>query len=303
MNIKMTKDIKEANLVTHSGIFHADEVFSTIILSKIIPKITLIRVSELTEQVNEKTIVYDVGGGEFDHHQLGGNGERKNGVKYAACGLIWKEFGKQVLNQYNVEEVDYVWNYIDKNLIQFIDANDNGILPRLDTEYRNVHISYLISIFNPKWDEENPESDNNFMQALNFAEIIFDEFMKDTISKVKAKKIVDFAIENSENGVMILDKFAPWREFLLESKCEKAKKINFVVFPSKRGGFNVYAVPQEIGSFENRKDLPQEWAGLRDEKLQKATGVKTARFCHNGRFICSAEEKEDAIKLAKLANG
>ena len=37
MNIKITKNIKEANCITHAGTFHADEIFATLILSKIIP--------------------------------------------------------------------------------------------------------------------------------------------------------------------------------------------------------------------------------------------------------------------------
>ena len=301
MNIKLTKNLNKANLITHSGTFHADEIFATLILSKIIPEITLIRIPELREKVNENVIVYDIGGGKFDHHQFGGNGKRQNGVKYAACGLIWKEFGKELLSKYKVTEIDYTWNYIDKNLIQFIDANDNGELPRLTTEYRNVHISHIIGMFNPKWDED-VESDEKFLKALNLAEIIFDEFMKDTISKIKAKDLIEKAIEESKNGIMMLNEFMPWKELLLGSENEKALKINFVVFPSKRGGYNVYAVPKEIGSFENRKDLPEEWKGLRDEALQKVTGVRTARFCHNGRFICTADEKEDAIILANMAN-
>ena len=89
---------------------------------------------------------------------------------------------------------------------------------------------------------------------------------------------------------------------MLESENKKAKEINYVIFPSKRGGYNVYAVPVQIGSFENRKTLPKEWRGLRDEKLQNVTGIKSARFCHNAGFICSSDEKEDAIELAKIAN-
>ncbi len=301
MNLKITQNIEEANCITHSGTFHADEIFASLILSKILPEITLIRVQELTEKVKENVIVYDIGGGKFDHHQLGGNGQRENGVKFAACGLIWKEYGRQLLKKYKVKEIDYVWNYVDKNLIQFIDANDNGQLPKLPTDYRNVHISHIIGLFNPKWDEE-VESDEKFIQALQLAEIIFDEFLQDTISKVKAKDLVELAIEKSTNGIMLLEQFMPWKEFLLASEKEKAKDINFVVFPSKRGGYNVYAVPKEIGSFENRKSLPMEWRGLREEALQKVTGVESARFCHNAGFICSAETMKDAMKLANMAN-
>ena len=180
MNIRITKNIDEANCITHSGTFHADEVFSTLILSKIKEEIILIRLPEVRKQYEDK-IIYDIGGGKFDHHQLGGNGNRDNGVKYAACGLIWKEFGKKMLGKYNIEEIDYVWEYIDNNLIQFIDANDNGQLPKLPADYRNVHISYLIGLFNPRWDE-SIDSDLRFIEAIKFAQIIFDEFLMDTFS-------------------------------------------------------------------------------------------------------------------------
>ena len=305
MNIKITKNIKEANCVTHAGTFHADEIFATLILSKIMPEITLIRMPEFREQekseVNPNVMVYDIGGKEYDHHQLGGNGARENGVKYAACGLIWKAFGRKLLKRYNVKEIDYTFDYIDRNLIQFIDANDNGQLPKLQTDYRNVHLSHVVSLFNPKWDEE-VDSDENFMKALSVCEIIFNEFLHDTFSKMKAKDLVDKAIENSENGIMVLDTFAPWKEFLLNSKNEKAKDIIFAVFPSSRGGYNVYAVPLELGSFENRKSLPVKWRGLRDKDLQEVTGVETARFCHNAGFICSADSKDGALELANIAN-
>lgn len=300
MNIKLTKNINEANCITHSGTFHADEIFATLILSKILPEITLIRVPELKEEVGENVLVYDIGAGKYDHHQLGGNGERTNGVKYAACGLIWKEFGKNLLAKYDVDDIDYTWDYIDRNLIQFIDSNDNGQLPKLQTEYRNVHLSYIISLFNSKWDEE-VENDNNFLKALEVAKLVFEEFLIDTVSKMKAKKIVDKAIDDSKDGIAIFERYLPWKEFVVNSEKEKAKDIDFVVFPSKRGGYNIYAVPVEIGSFENRKLLPESWRGKRDEELQEITGVKTARFCHNAGFICSCDIFEDAITLAHLA--
>ena len=301
MNIKLTKNIEEANCITHSGTFHADDVFASIILSKIKSEIIIYRAQEYRDKPKEGVIVYDIGGGSFDHHQFGGNGSRENGVKYAACGLIWKKFGKELLKKYDVSEIDYVWNYIDQNLIQFIDSNDNGQLPKLNTEYRNVHLSYMISLFNSKWDEE-VDSDEKFLKAIEFAMNFFDEFLIDTFSKMKAKDEVDIAIENAKDGTMILENNVPWKEFLLKSENPNAKNINYVIFPSKRGGYNVYAVPLELGSFANRKDLPKDWRGLRDKELQDITGVASARFCHNAGFLCSCEEKDDAIKLACIAN-
>ena len=300
MNIKITKNIKEANCITHNGKFHCDEVFSTIIFLKILPEIVLYRTSDVT-LATENQYVYDVGEGELDHHQLGGNGERENGVKYSSCGLVWRKFGKEVIKKYTTNEVNYIWELIDKNLIQCIDAGDNGQTPDINTDYTFVHISSIIGNFNPNWDEEI-DSDENFLEALIVAEKIFDNTIKNTIAKVKAKKFVDKAIEESNDGIMILERFFPWKEFLLESQNEKAININFVVFPSNRGGFNIYTVPKSIHSFESRKLFPKEWAGLKDKELQEKCNIKTAKFCHNACFICVTETREDAIKLARIAN-
>lgn len=300
MNIEITKNIEEANCITHNGTFHCDEIFSTIMFSKLLPKVTVCRTSNL-EKVTKEQYVYDVGGGELDHHQFGGNGQRDNGVKYSSCGLVWKKFGREIIKKYEKKYTEEIWQMLDKNLIQYIDAGDNGQIPDINVDYKLVQLAGIISEFNPNWDEDI-DSDVKFKDALKIAEIIFDNAIESTISKMKAKEKVDIAIENSKDGIMVLEKFFPWKEFLLESDNNKAKLINFVVFPSNRGGYNIYTVPEKLGSFSSRKLFPNEWAGLQDEKLQKVTAVKTARFCHNKCFICAVGTKEDAIKIANIAN-
>ena len=300
MNIRMTKNIEEANCITHNGTFHCDEIFSTIMFSKLLPDVVVCRTSDL-EKANKTQYIYDVGGGELDHHQFGGNGERENGVKYSSCGLVWKKYGKDIIKKYTNDNIDEIWQMIDKNLIQCIDAGDNGQIPDIDTSYRLVQVANIISEFNPIWDE-NVDPDIKFQKALQVAEIVFENSIINTISKIKAKGKVELAINDAKDGIMTLEKFLPWKEVLLESDSAKAKLINFVIFPSNRGGYNIYTVPEKLGSFESRKLFPKEWAGLKDKELQKVTTVKTARFCHNKCFICAVDTKEDALKLAIIAN-
>lgn len=300
MNIKLTKNIEEANCITHNGTFHCDEVFSTIMFSKLLPEIIVCRTSDL-EKANSDQYIYDVGGGELDHHQFGGNGERDNGVKYSSCGLVWKKFGKEIIKKYTEKDIDEIWKMIDKNLIQCIDAGDNGQIPDINVDYRLVQVASIISEFNPNWDEDI-DPDVKFEEAVKLAETVFDNSMKSSISKMRAKSKVDMAINDSKDGIMTLEKFLPWKEFLLESDSSKAKLINFVIFPSNRGGYNIYTVPEKLGSFTSRKLFPKEWAGLKDKELQKVTTVETARFCHNKCFICAVDTKDDALKLAKIAN-
>lgn len=300
MNIKLTKNIEEANCITHNGTFHCDEVFSTIMFSKLLPEVIVCRTSDL-EKANSDQYIYDVGGGELDHHQFGGNGERDNGVKYSSCGLVWKKFGKEIIKKYTEKDIDEIWKMIDKNLIQCIDAGDNGQIPNINVDYRLVQVASIISEFNPNWDEDI-DPDVKFEEAVKLAETVFDNSMKSSISKMRAKSKVDMAINDSKDGIMTLEKFLPWKEFLLESDSSKAKLINFVIFPSNRGGYNIYTVPEKLGSFTSRKLFPKEWAGLKDKELQKVTTVETARFCHNKCFICAVDTKDDALKLAKIAN-
>ena len=300
--IIITENIEEADLITHNGTFHSDEVFSTVLLSKVLKKdiLKLCRTSNIKEGITG--FVYDVGYGKYDHHQPGGNGERKNGIKYSSFGLVWMDFGKDYLKQLNCLQIEEVWSMVDKKLVQNIDAIDNGQLGKLTQfDFEVVTLPNLISMYNSNWDDEQANQNEMFLKAVQFAQTVFDRFIISVVSKIRAKSRVEDAIENSKNQILILEKFMPWKEFLLDSENEKAKNILFVVFPSNRGGYNVYAVPKENGSFESRKLFPAKWAGLKDEELSKISGVATATFCHTGRFICATRTKEDAIKIARIA--
>ncbi|MDH5370225.1 MAG: MYG1 family protein, partial [Gammaproteobacteria bacterium] len=55
------------------------------------------------------------------------------------------------------------------------------------------------------------------------------------------------------------------------------------------------------GSFEDRKPLPKQWAGLSDNDLQEVTNIHDAMFCHNGCFIAGAESFESTMKMAAIA--
>ena len=296
--MKITKNIEKATVITHGGTFHADEVMATVILEKVFGDITVCRTFRVPEDLKEDVIVYDIGFGTFDHHQKGGNGARENGVPYAACGLIWKQFGPQIVADTCNPEL--VWELIDRELIQGIDAGDNGTLPKLEYPVQAMNISAIISEFNPNWDCEE-DTDEAFIKAVEFAEVVFDNTLSSVIAKAKAQKIVEEAIETAEEHIMVLDQFVPWQEYIFSSTNPKAGEIQFVVFPSNRGGYNWQCVPDGIGSFGQRKPVPEEWKGLRDADIQKETGIKTATFCHPAGFIGGAETFADAYALAKKA--
>ena len=297
INIINAQEIAQANCITHSGIFHADEVMATVLLSKILPEVKVCRTFKVPEDVAEDVIVYDIGGGVFDHHQRGFSEARENGIKFSSFGLLWRKFGMQLLS--DNQNAELVFELFDKTFVTGIDAVDNGQVERTDV-VQVMTVSGVISSFNPNWDEK-ANADESFLKAVAFAELIFDNALASAISKAKAKTGVESAIEKSANGIMILDEFMPWQDYIFNSTNEKANDILYVVFPSKRGGYNVNAVPDAPGSFGQRKSLPADWAGLRGAEFAEASGVATANFCHPAKFICGADTFDDALALAKKA--
>ena len=79
--------------ITHNGRFHTDDVFSAALLKILNPQINIERKNSVPEGYSG--LVFDLGGGEFDHH--GSRSRfRKNGVQYASFGLLWREYGSQI---------------------------------------------------------------------------------------------------------------------------------------------------------------------------------------------------------------
>ena len=90
-------------LVTHSGGFHADEVLSSVVLTRLFPQAKQVR-SRAPEWITPAAdrIIYDVGGAYdpeariFDHHQRGAP-MRDGSEPYSSFGLIWKHYGHEYL--------------------------------------------------------------------------------------------------------------------------------------------------------------------------------------------------------------
>jgi len=290
-------------VATHSGSFHADEVFALAVLRAVHgpENVEIVRTRDRDEHAAADLRV-DVGhasdpaAGNFDHHQRGGAGERPNGIRYASFGLVWRAFGVQACGGDEAAAA-----LVEESLVQGIDANDTGqtiATPTIEG-VATMSVSGVIGGFNPTWEEPDDEAttDARFHEALAVADGILAREIKGAGATARAQRIVaERVAASADPRIVELDRGLPWHRAVHAH----APEALFVVVP-KSSGWGVQAVPAVPGQFANRKDLPEAWAGLEHEALQEVTGVDDAVFCHAARFLAVARSREGAMALARAA--
>lgn len=290
----LLEQIKKPNAkaFTHSGKFHADDVFSSALLLYLNPQITITRGNRVPEEYDG--IVFDIGRGRYDHHQRDSR-VRENGVPYAAFGLLWEELGGEILGETLAQR-------FDEEFVQPLDNNDN-------TGEKN-ELASLIGNFNPVWDETEAadgvteeERDRGlsvgFLRAVQVAGMVlenkFARYRADARADEKINQVL--AMQETQGGdarILVLPEFVPCQKQLKETD------IAFVIFPSNRGGYCIQ--PQKKPDSMNYKcSFPKQWLGLENEELQKATGLASAGFCHKGGFLMTVGDDADAIRACEIS--
>lgn len=290
----LLEQIKKPNAkaFTHSGKFHADDVFSSALLLYLNPQITITRGNRVPEEYDG--IVFDIGRGRYDHHQRDSR-VRENGVPYAAFGLLWEELGGEILGETLAQR-------FDEEFVQPLDNNDN-------TGEKN-ELASLIGNFNPVWDETEAadgvtekERDRGlsvgFLRAVQVAGMVlenkFARYRADARADEKINQVL--AMQETQGGdarILVLPEFVPCQKQLKETD------IAFVIFPSNRGGYCIQ--PQKKPDSMNYKcSFPKQWLGLENEQLQAATGLASAGFCHKGGFLMTVGDDADAIRACEIS--
>ena len=296
------------HLVTHSGGFHADEVLSTVVLSRLFPEATLVR-SRDAEWITPDSgkIIYDVGraydadAGIFDHHQKP-NPLRENGQPYSSFGLIWRHFGKDYLAALNVPEsdIDEVHASFEQSFVLPVDLLDNGAIdPSAAGPLSGLTLPVLLETLKPSFDDIRDEADNSaFMMAVDVARHFVEAGIRAKSAKQRAEALVKQAIKAVGDGrVLELPTGMPFRSAI---ESTGADHLLFVVHP-RNDDWTLTTIRKGADTFENRADLPASWGGLTDSALEDATGVKGAKFCHNALFIAVADSRDAIMEMARLA--
>ena len=290
----LLEQIKKPNAkaFTHSGKFHADDVFSSALLLYLNPQITITRGNRVPEEYDG--IVFDIGRGRYDHHQRDSR-VRENGVPYAAFGLLWEELGSGILGETLAQR-------FDEEFVQPLDKNDN-------TGEKN-ELASLIGNFNPVWDETEAADgvteekrdrglSVGFLRAVQVAGMVlenkFARYRADARADEKINQVL--AMQETQGGdarILVLPEFVPCQKRLKETDTA------FVIFPSNRGGYCIQ--PQKKPDSMNYKcSFPKQWLGLENEELQKATGLASAGFCHKGGFLMTVGDEADAIRACEIS--
>jgi len=318
-----------ARVVTHDGAFHADEVVAVAILLELNKLRRLCGEPPIVEEIvrtrdmkrlMDGDLVVDVGGrlgvceleggGRvhfLDHHQRGGAGVRDNGLTYAAAGLVWKTVGPELLKRsypaLRFVSRERIWGQVDRFFIAPIDAVDNGfdLSHGWVSEVRTLTFSTVIASMNSQWYESSITSDEVFHTAVDYALVALENAIKRSYGSLLAVSRIEAALKSrADRRLLVLEQFCPWDSL---SELPGGQEVIFVVFPETGGRkWLVRDVPGPPGSaIRSKKYLPAAWSGLENEALQAVTGVQDALFCHAGLFICGANSKEGALRLAQLA--
>lgn len=250
-----------------------------------------------------------------------------------------KDIVRQVTGATSEDEVELLYQKLYEDLVEAFDANDNGIAAFDPTEIRKAgiekkfsdkgfSIASVVNRYNyaplptsngttalAKNEKSQDDEDARFLRASSF---VGEQFTAELLDKhnswlparaVVAQAFNDRTKYDQEGRIIVIpyrQEGVPWMDHLysLEAENGVSGQVLYALFAENGEAdskWRIRAVSLEPGSFENRKDLPQAWKGVRDEKLSEVSGIPGCVFVHAGGFIGGNATFEGALEMAKKA--
>ncbi|KAK3216066.1 hypothetical protein GRF29_8g2064866 [Pseudopithomyces chartarum] len=262
-------------------------------------------------------------------------------TKLSSAGLVYMHFGKDIISSVtNLQpgaDLDILYEKIYTDFIEAFDANDNGVNafdPKAveaagltkKFEDRGFSIASVVNRYNysnSKAQDENKtkdqlqqEEDARFARASSFVGEQFVIELTDRASAwLPARNAVKLAYEgrlqyDPKGRILVLPDGMPWADHLYTLEKETAipqgvePQVLYVLFPETTepdSKWRIRAVSKENGGFQNRKDLPDPWKGVRDEQLSEVSGVPGGVFVHAAGFIGGNKTFDGALAMAQKA--
>jgi len=269
-------------VATHSGPFHADDVFAFAMLRHFLDEeLSLVRTRDL-QVIAAADLAIDVGGEfdparlRFDHHQREYEGE----LSSAGMVLNWLEQSGKTSPALAAT--------LRSGWVDDIDAVDTGRRQPQDG------IPGLGSIVNAIGEQAEgmADFDARYLEAVAVFEAVIAGVCASHAKTEAARAAVQQAMDEAEAAgtrILTFDRHYKWKRAYFE-RGGATHPTDYVLFPDATAdkgttSWRLLAIPPERESFAQKRPLPAAWAGLVDEALSEVVGVPKARFCHKNRFI------------------
>lgn len=301
-------------VVTHNGLFHADEGFGVAFLSLLLGSGMSVVRTRNPAQIEQADVALDVGGVydntklRYDHHQKDFlDVHEGTSIKLAACGLIWRHYGTCLITklhpELDVEQVKSLWQSADETICCPVDMQDNGqnTFKVEGAEAQALTISMMVSSFNQQ-DIYSPAQDEAFMRIVEILKEYVLNFLRAGANKLQLLKEAEEAVEQQKgNRVLVLDKFLPYREAVLKANAE-GQDFCLVTYPAKNQ-WNVQTIPfddSEANYYSQRVSFPKRvWGLTGPEAAKEQLGGCPLVFCHKTGFLAAI--KADSADAARKA--
>jgi uncharacterized UPF0160 family protein len=237
------------------------------------------------------------------------------------------------------QDLEVLFEKLYTDFIEAFDANDNGVnvvapkdlekaglskkfedrgysIASVVNRYNYVHVPSALAPEQKSKEILQAEEDARFVKASNF---VGEQFVLELTDRAAAWLPARNAVAEAyaarfqydpQGRILVLQNGMPWADHLYTLEKETpipdgvAPQVLYVLFPESTEPdtkWRIRAVSKENGGFENRKDLPDPWKGVRDEELSKVTGVPGGVFVHAAGFIGGNKTFEGALEMAKKA--
>ncbi|KAL8831965.1 MAG: hypothetical protein Q9191_000564 [Dirinaria sp. TL-2023a] len=284
---------------------------------------------------------YDPPANRYDHHQRTFNTTfPSRPTKLSSAGLVFLHFGKPIIARQTglaeaSPEVGILWRKVYEEFIEALDAHDNGIAVYDPAETRRltkrfndggIGLGSLVADLNA-WDDDeeeeqrrelsNPEQvqeaeDTRFLQASELMGSVFLRKLRYYHrhwwpARQGVRECYARRKENDSRGrIMVFERGMPWKDHLYTFEAENSseEEVLYVLYPEgehEGSKWRIQAVPVSKDSFESRKALPEAWRGVRDDELDKVSGIEGGVFVHASGFIGGNKTKGGALAMAKQA--
>ena len=312
-------------VVVHDGIPHADDVLAVAIVkrwAKLTNNFVIVSRTRDPKKFTTATFVLDVGEKRgiddnngrsmptlfLDHHQDDVYYDEKDvnmkhypeGVKMAACGMIWEVlFGKSCSQRFN--------QFVRENLLYPIESRDNGQVP--DPSAPASPLSFVRAVASPQSCRglcEPAIMDTMFETAVEMAENVLEGVINmakavDDEPGIWEKSLVVNKVFLDRHKVVVLDKGlgGSWKKFYFRDRdaVEGLKDAKWIVFPDWDGqAWCLQCLPKEEGKNDVIQPLPEKWR-------TEGKNLDGFIFCHKGLWLAKFKTYKDVLNaVASLSN-